>query len=344
MRHLFTLLAFLIPYNSFAGFFAGTMVSCRGSQMPIELLLRNDEVASPDKEWTGFKRVIGHWFMGSQACSALVLPDNETIIAANHQRFCMAEDGDWGNKQWKVLQDLKAGDWLVTRDGGWIQVAEVREIEELLPCYDITVEKTHTFYVSSHQILAHNVIPIAITISFLIGGGTIEFAGVSVGCAALGVYIGTRLWKRPTSFETPTPQWEDKFRTECFGNENQPSTVGNYGFDVYVDFPQETFVSADKKNNNEAPATGKSDEDRLKGAQAPGKPTEKDGFYPPKNWDGKKVRNPNGPGFGWPDKNGHVWVPTGPEGHPLAHGGPHWDVQDPKTRRHRNIAPGGKEI
>jgi hypothetical protein len=28
-----------------------------------------------------------------------------------------------------------------------------------------------------------------------------------------------------------------------------------------------------------------------------------------------------------PDSNGNVWVPTGQGG--LAHGGPHWDVQDP---------------
>jgi len=34
-------------------------------------------------------------------------------------------------------------------------------------------------------------------------------------------------------------------------------------------------------------------------------------------------------------------VPTGPGS--KAHGGPHWDVQNPKTGRHKNILPGGKE-
>lgn len=76
-------------------------------------------------------------------------------------------------------------------------------------------------------------------------------------------------------------------------------------------------------------------------AQAPGMPTKDDGYNPPKNWDGRKVNNPNGSGTGWPDDKGHVWVPTGPG--PKAHGGPHWDVQDPKTGRHRNILPGGRE-
>jgi hypothetical protein len=74
-------------------------------------------------------------------------------------------------------------------------------------------------------------------------------------------------------------------------------------------------------------------------SQAPGMPTENDGFYPPKKWDGKKVKNPKGPGYGWPDRDGNIWIPTGPKGH----GGPHWDVQISGGKKYRNILPGGKE-
>lgn len=56
-----------------------------------------------------------------------------------------------------------------------------------------------------------------------------------------------------------------------------------------------------------------------------------------KNWDGKKIKNPNGPGYGWPDKKGNVWVPTGPEGH----GCPHWDVEKPNGD-YENVVPGGR--
>ncbi|WP_089726416.1 RHS repeat-associated core domain-containing protein [Candidatus Thiosymbion oneisti] len=49
-------------------------------------------------------------------------------------------------------------------------------------------------------------------------------------------------------------------------------------------------------------------------------------YEPPKNWNGKKVKNPNGSGSGWPDKKGRVWQPTDHKG--KAHG-PHWDVQSP---------------
>lgn len=66
------------------------------------------------------------------------------------------------------------------------------------------------------------------------------------------------------------------------------------------------------------------------GPKAPGKPTEADGFKPPKggdNW----VPNPNpgrgGSSWGWEDSKGDVWCPTGQGGR--AHGDPHWDIQSP---------------
>ncbi|WP_016887460.1 polymorphic toxin type 37 domain-containing protein [Mycobacteroides abscessus] len=80
------------------------------------------------------------------------------------------------------------------------------------------------------------------------------------------------------------------------------------------------------------------------GAKSPGYPGDYPAgslpreFVPPK--DGPKwVPNPNPKGdrFGWLDADGNVWVPTGQGG--LAHGGPHWDVQDPKTGKHENVPP-----
>ncbi|MGI0134100.1 MAG: polymorphic toxin type 37 domain-containing protein, partial [Candidatus Micrarchaeaceae archaeon] len=73
-------------------------------------------------------------------------------------------------------------------------------------------------------------------------------------------------------------------------------------------------------------------------ARAPGLPTAADGFVPAKNWDGLRIPSPNGAGYGYPDANGNVWVPTGTG--PLAHGGPHWDVQQPGGG-YQNVYPGG---
>ena len=75
------------------------------------------------------------------------------------------------------------------------------------------------------------------------------------------------------------------------------------------------------------------------GAQAPGKPLEADGFVPPKNWDGKKVKHPVTGQYGWRDIKGNIWVPTGPG--QLAHGGAHWDVVD-VAGDSINVLPGGR--
>jgi len=47
-------------------------------------------------------------------------------------------------------------------------------------------------------------------------------------------------------------------------------------------------------------------------------------YKPPKKGGGKKVRNPNGEGWGWPAKDGGVWMPD-----PDMHGGEGWTIQYP---------------
>lgn len=74
------------------------------------------------------------------------------------------------------------------------------------------------------------------------------------------------------------------------------------------------------------------------GAKAPGKPGKNEGFTDPaagENW-GRTTHGDRG----WIDENGDVWVPSG-QGR-QAHGGPHWDVQSPDGRNHRNVYPGGR--
>ena len=68
----------------------------------------------------------------------------------------------------------------------------------------------------------------------------------------------------------------------------------------------------------------------------PSTPPDHPDYKPPKKWDGKKKRNPNSPGWGWPAKDGGVWVPT-----PKMHGGEGWTIQYPNGE-HNHAYPGGK--
>ena len=58
-------------------------------------------------------------------------------------------------------------------------------------------------------------------------------------------------------------------------------------------------------------------------------------YVPPKKGGKNKVKNPNGPGNGWPAKDGGVWIPDN-----NMHGGSGWTVQYPGGR-HWHAYPGG---
>ena len=131
----------------------------------------------------------------------------------------------------------------------------------------------------------------------------------------------------------PSNDWEGSSSDDGYFT---PDTTPNAPYDYYdpSTIPNIPY-DYDKPYRDEEPE-----------ADAPGCPTAEDGYVPPKKWDGKKVKNPNGKGKGFPAKDGKVWVPTGNAGSlpgttGPAHGGPHWDVQDPKTGGHVNVYPGG---
>ena len=147
-------------------------------------------------------------------------------------------------------------------------------------------------------------IPLVVGASWTFGTKAIEFAGVSIGVAVLG-FFGIKIGKKA------------KYggNAECW--------------DISTEVNE--FKHANEAQESEKPVSE---------AQAPGKPTENDGYGPPKRWDGKKVKHPKTGQHGYPDKNGKVWVPTGPGSG--AHGGTHWDVVSPDGKRYDNVYPGGK--
>lgn len=237
-------------------------------------------------------------------CIITFTDGSNPIICTPLQLFYRPKDDVW-----VATYKLNAGDKLLCSNHTTIEIDSVEIIREKLKVYTLEIKKTHTFLVGRQQIVAHNMlIPIGavagLTIPVDIGCGA-SFGSIfgPVGICA-GVVIGGLVG--------------------CAVNACFKDKVAQYNFCFK---PQE--IMAFNQSNN------KNIEDQLNDAQAPGKPTEKDGFIPKKNWDGKKVRHRRG--FGWPDKKGSIWIPSGPNGH----GGPHWDVQH-SDGDYDNILPGGK--
>lgn len=99
--------------------------------------------------------------------------------------------------------------------------------------------------------------------------------------------------------------------------------------------PDKSTKEDESKNPDKPRVTNSGDE---KNAQAPGMPTKEDGYESPKRWDGKKVKHEKTGKYGYPGKDGSIWIPTGHGSG--AHGGPHWDVQY-LNGDYDNIMPGG---
>lgn len=211
------------------------------------------------------------------------------------------------DNRWIAAHKLKVGDRLLCADNKIVTVSDMQVRHEKLKVYTLEIKNTHTFLVGNHKVVAHNMlIPLGAAIGFSIP--------VEIGCGASagavfgpvgicgGIVIGGLVG--------------------CAVHLCMKDRVAEYR----ISFKPSEIASFNDNNKQE---------EKSNGAQTPGKPTENDGFVPKKNWNGEKVKHRRG--FGWPDKKGSIWIPSGPNGH----GGPHWDVQHPDGS-YDNVVPGGR--
>lgn len=253
--------------------------------------------------WTT-KRVTGGAYATTNCYCRLSFdedPHND-IICSPTQLFYRFADAVW-----VPAYELKVNDLLLAEQGTHICLHNLVLVKEHLKLHTIQVEDTHTFLVGVYGIVAHNMlVPVSAVVGLTVpfgvewGGAAGSFFGPPgvIGGIVIGGLLGCAI-------------------KSCTSNQVREYQLV---FDP-AKIQQHLNGNSQDKNNS---------------AQAPGMPTKEDGFVPSKNWDGKKVKNPNGPGYGWPDNKGNVWVPSGPNGH----GGPHWDVQYPDGS-YDNIVPGG---
>lgn len=191
------------------------------------------------------------------------------IVCTPSQQFYRVSD-----RQWVEAYALKKGDLLLCGDNRSVELRAMIFTIKPLKVYTIEVKKTHTFLVGYYHIVTHNMlVPLAATLAPLGTGcgvgsigaifGPIGVVGGVVLGGAIGCIVALCMKERFAEYKL-------SFKTGSI----------------------ESFVYS-----NEQKAAS---EDQV--AQAPGKPTENDGFVPQKNWDGKKVKHPRG--WGWPDKKG----------------------------------------
>lgn len=231
---------------------------------------------------------------------------HDDVICTPVQEFYLPELNEW-----IPACQLAIGNQLLNEKNELIPLKHIKFVKKELTVYAIEVENTHTYFVGRHSVLTHNIFLPPVTIALSIPFGT----GLAGG--ALGGFFGPVAITSGFAF--------GGLIGYLFNTLIRDDRIPLYSMDL-IDVDKLAILHKDKNGPKDAGND----------AQAPGKPTENDGFIPPKNWDGKKVKAPNGR-FGWQDIKGNIWVPSGPTGH----GGPHWDVQHPK-RGYDNVVPGGR--
>ena len=295
----------IAPTDNVGGFLSGTVVHTGSGPDTIQNIKINDRLLgfSLENGQVVESRVTHvHVFQVNQLVR-LSIGDEEFYLNPDH-RFYLPD-----SNLWVTARDLAIDSHLLSRNGRRVPVTSKKIIDGREWIYDLTVEDTENYFVGSNQILVHNfafVIPI---VTWVISEGIVWATAATIG-VALGTWaVANEISKR---------------------SDNRQSGTIDFG------------SAESRRDLQTGRLESESGSSSSTSAQEPGIPTVGDGFVPAKNWDGKtKVRSPNGRGFGYPDKKGNVWVPTGPRPG-MAHGGPHWDVQHPDGS-YDNIYPGGRQ-
>lgn len=305
------------------GLLAGTLVKVPFGYSPIEDLKIGDRVISRNDAGileTDF--VIAVERRKVDKVVHLGVAGESIIVADGHRLFTpLIED-------WIEAHRFSHDDSLLSFPRTEVSIDFIEILQGEFDVVTISIENNHNFFVSENDILVHNVLPALPLIA-----AVAKPLAVAVGKALLAAAvkeIAYQATKKVTKNEA-IAETVANMAGRCSSNYMH----GERTYEGVIGISSDASISATGQSD-QSPIDISFDFSGKGGAQAPGMPTINDGYKPPKNWDGKKVRSPRG--YGWPDNRGNIWVPSGPNGH----GGPHWDVQKPDGD-YENIVPGGKE-
>lgn len=138
--------------NSFAA--ATPVLLASGTEIPISTVKIGDKVLATDPQ-TGrtaarpVTSIIVH--SGAHTMVDVTLADGTTLTATDHHPFW-----DATTSQFTYAADLHIGDQVREANGQRIAVANVRNNDENVTAYNLTVDGIHTFYAGTTPVLVHN--------------------------------------------------------------------------------------------------------------------------------------------------------------------------------------------
>lgn len=194
MIQLRMLIIFLTHFIFFhevdAGFAAGTMVKVPGGYELIENLKSGSLVctitADGNAQINRVQSAISYFLHRG----ILFIFEDDYIVAAPQQKYFLPL-----SNQWKKSKKIEPFDLLLSGTNNTKQILEIIVLDQEIEFFDIRLEDTHTFCVSTHDIVVHNFPLCFIGFSIAWGTGTLAFEGLYCGICLAGLWLGTKLLK-----------------------------------------------------------------------------------------------------------------------------------------------------
>jgi hypothetical protein len=194
LKSAFGYIALLFCFFTFylyAGFLSETVVHSVQGFGPIRLIELNDTVLASDMQNHSFEAPVTR--VVKEICSrfTILVIEGEPLYVTDDQKLYLAQE-----KRWCSADNLRIGQYLLTRDGGSVRIDAVQIVEsnEPLIFYDITVQRYHTFYITKHDILVHNFAMVIPILTWGSGAAATWFEGVTLANMLYALATGACLY------------------------------------------------------------------------------------------------------------------------------------------------------
>lgn len=207
------LITLLFADTLFSGFPATTVIKTPAGYTTIQHLQIGDLVGCFDIQQNKvvYKKILGIKSCHETNCYCIVIENEKIVVAADHEFYLPTK------KIWQQAKELTAGDILLKRCNELIPIQEVFQIQDGIDLFDLSIQDCHNFCVATNEVLVHNFLPIVVGVTFVFGGGAIEFAVISAAIVTAGGIIGLNLRKKQTN--SPTLQAQEL--SQNLGNSTQ---------------------------------------------------------------------------------------------------------------------------
>lgn len=180
---IFCCVVFFAPLLQ-ASFAVETLVKTSFEHITIDRIARGDDITCVDvSDYQEMQSRVTAVHQRAEDRCIRIVSGGTLLKVSREQKFYLPLMRCWCEARY-----LRSSDFLLKLDGGVVAINDLQEVRERVLMCDISVDKYHTFCVSEHNIVVHNVIFTVPIASW--GAGVAWFKGVTVAKTAMALLAG----------------------------------------------------------------------------------------------------------------------------------------------------------